>query len=167
MHTPTTILRTFHNAFPQGTDACRMTLRAGNAIDSYATPPDYNDTADHITDDYLEAYSWGIGYLDPESWRYYLPVLVDYAICHMTGEPRLVVDFLLSSLRPPDSEPPKLLSLNKTQEAAVIGFLELLAFHDQSAFQDKAMTVLEEFWIEDSLYRKPNEPEQSDNRTQL
>ena len=153
MRTPEEIISRFREAFPPGKYSCPMTLRAGNAIDNYDSPLPYDEVADQISDDYLEQYHWGLAHLDAESWRYYLPFLVDYAVRHIADAGSLVVEALLISLRPPDREPPRLLSLNKEQEEAVSEFLDLLAFHEMSEFKDYAMTVLEEFWIKGSLYR--------------
>lgn len=153
MLAPEIVSNRFRKAFASGADSCRMTLRAGNAIDSYDIPPPYDETADRISDDYLERFHWGLAHLDAQSWRFYLPFFVDYAIRHITDAGSPVVDALLSSLRPPDREPPRLLSLSKEQEDAITEFLDLLSFHERSGFQDYAMTVLEEFWVEDPLYR--------------
>lgn len=72
---------------------------------------------------------------------------------HM-DDPKMVVEGLLYSLRPPDREPPRLASLTAEQEAVIVGFLEQVAFSDDSANRDFAIQVLEEWWIPDALYRK-------------
>ena len=36
-----------------------MTLRAGDAIDSYDLPPAYDEQLDEPTDDYLQQYAYG------------------------------------------------------------------------------------------------------------
>ena len=132
-----------------------ITLRGGTAIDSYNASPPFDPEMDQPTDAYLEAYAyWGLTYLDPPSWRHYLPFLIDYAIRHI-GEPgSLVTDGLLSSLRPPDREPPRLGSISPGQEAVVVEFLDLLAFDEGSAYQHFAMQVLEEYWVPNALYRE-------------
>ena len=57
--------------------APRMTLRGGYAEDSYDVAPAPDAELDRVTDGYLEAYTfWGLGYLDPASWRPYLPRLI-------------------------------------------------------------------------------------------
>jgi hypothetical protein len=66
----------------------------------------------------------------------------------------MVVDALLSSLRPPDRTPPRLASLSEEQEAVLREFLEEIAFAaEPNHYQDLAMQVLEEWWIPDALYR--------------
>jgi hypothetical protein len=132
-----------------------ITLRGGSAVDSYEVPPPFDPDIDTSTDAYLEAYAYcGLTYLDPASWRHYLPAVIDYAIRHI-GEPgSLITDGLLWSLRPPDREPPRLASISPQQEGVVVEFLELLAFDESSAYQEFAMQVLEEYWIPNALYRE-------------
>jgi Family of unknown function (DUF6714) len=68
----------------------------------------------------------------------------------------MVVDALLSALRPSDRVPPRLASLTEAQEAVVREFLELLAFGDEpSPYRDLALQVLEEWWLPNALYRRP------------
>jgi hypothetical protein len=130
-----------------------ITLRGGEAIDRYASPPPYAPEIDQPTDNYLERYAWGITYLDPASWRHYLPRLIDYALRHKEEGP-FVIDSLLASLRPPEREPPRFAVLTKEQEEVIGAFLEMLAFDEGSVWQDQAMQVLEEYWIPGALYRR-------------
>jgi hypothetical protein len=131
-----------------------MTLRGGYAEDSYEYAPAPDHELDTLTDSYLETYTfWGLAYLDPASWRHYLPHLIDYAFRHM-DDPMMVVEGLLHNLRPPDREPPRLASLTAGQEAAIVAFLEEVAFSEDSANRDFAMQVLEEWWIPDALFRR-------------
>ena len=135
-----------------------MTLRGGDAVDSYDLPPPYDEELDQPTDDYLQQYAYfALPHLDPLSWRYYLPFLIDYSLRHATAEAppesSLVVEGTLSSLRPPDREPPRLSVLKAEQESVIIKFLDLLAFDERSDYQDYGMQVLEEYWIPGALYR--------------
>ena len=68
-----------------------------------------------------------------------------------------MIESLLSCLRPPDSEPPRLASLSPEQEAVLASFLDGLAFGQGSAYQDFAMQVLEEYWVPHALYRRRDE----------
>ncbi len=128
------------------------TLRGGNAIDDYDEPPSYDFEVDAITDEYLEAYPWGVSYLDSASWKHYLPYLLDYALRNI-DKCNQVTDALLSSLRPPDREPPRLASLSVEQEALVTQCLDALAFSQESANQALACQVLEEWWLPGALFR--------------
>ena len=135
-----------------------MSLRAGDAIDSYDFPPPYDEQLDELTDDYLQRYAYfALPFLDAISWRYYLPFLIDFALRHATAkaapESSVVVEGTLWSLRPPDTEPPRLASLTAAQESVIIKFLDILAFDEASDYQDLAMQVLEEYWITGALYR--------------
>jgi hypothetical protein len=132
-----------------------LTLRGGTAVDDYRVPPAFDPDIDQPTDAYLEAHAyWGLAHVDPASWRHYLPCLIDYAIRHIAEPGSLVTDGLLSSLRPPDREPPRLGSISVEQEAVVVEFLDLLAFDECSGYQDFAMQVLEEYWVPNALYRE-------------
>src|ERR1700730_14799910 len=108
-----------------------LTLRGGSAVDTYHVPPAFDPDLDRPTDAYLEEYAYlGLTYLDPASSRHYLPCLIDYAIRPFGATAPLVTDGLLSSLRPPDREPPRLGSISTEQEAVVVEFLDLLAFDE-------------------------------------
>jgi hypothetical protein len=129
-----------------------VTLRAGNELDEYKTPSPFVAALDVVTDEYLEQYTWGVGYLDAPSWRHYLPHLIEYALRHI-HQGSNVTDALLYSLRPPDREPPRLASLSPEQEALVTRALDALAFSEESAHQELACQVLEEWWSPGALYR--------------
>ena len=132
----------------------RMSLRGGDALDSYREPPPFDASQDGVSDAYLEQHFWGVAHLDPDSWRHYLPHLIAFALRHV-GEGSNAVDALLLSLRPPDREPPRLGSLSTRQSAVVAQFLEDLAFASDSAHQELACQVLEEAWLPGALYRPP------------
>src|SRR4030095_16090600 len=87
-----------------------LTLRGGNAVDGYdeAEPR----ARDEPTDGYIEGFAfWGLGSLDAQSWRHYLPRLIDYAF-RRPDDPAMAVEALMRSLRPPDRYPPRLWTLN-------------------------------------------------------
>jgi hypothetical protein len=132
-----------------------ITLRGGNAIDSYDTPPPYDPEVDTITDDYLAAYTfWGIGYLDADSWRHYVAHLIAYTFRHITSLNTMAPEGLLYALRPPDREPPRLATLTLEQEAVIVAFLEQLAFSDDTRlYREDAMQILDEWWLPNALYR--------------
>ena len=131
----------------------QMTMRGVFAEDSYDFAPPPDPVLDDPTDTYLESYTfWGLAYLDPASWRHYLPHLINYTFRHM-DDPKMAVEGLLHNLRPPDREPPRLASLTTEQEAVIVEFLEEVAFSEDSANRDFAQQVLEEWWLPDALYR--------------
>lgn len=156
---PQDLARRAYEAFKQDADALPpMTLRGGDAADSYDMPPPYDAALDAPTDAYLEQYAyWALFHLDPESWRHYLPRLIDFSLRNATSAatPRadMVVEGVLWSLRPPDRDPPRFAVLTEEQEAVIKAFLEFLAFDDGSDHQDLAMQVLEEYWMPGALYR--------------
>ena len=129
-----------------------MTLRGGDAVDAYREPPPFDVLVDAISDEYLEAHPWGSGYLDPASWRHYLPFMMEYALRHLSGSSD-VIDALLTSFRPPDRDPPRLGSLSKLQETIVLRFLDVLAHSEASASVDLAAVVLSEWWSPGAIPR--------------
>ena len=151
--TPPEIIPLAKATFPSA--APRMTLRQGNAVDSYRSPnPPTEEEGKAPEDRYLEEFHWGIPHLDPISWKYYLPFLISYSIRHMSDGGSLVVSGLLQSLRPPDREPPRLATVTKEEERVIISVLELLGFDKTSAHQEEALQVLQEYWTPGATYRK-------------
>jgi hypothetical protein len=129
-------------------------LRGGGALDDYKAPPAFDAQVDKATDAYLERYIWGLGYLDPRSWRHNVPILIEYSVRH-AEEGSNVGDALLNSLRPPDRDPPRLASLSAEQEFVVVKLLDYLAFSGISRHQEFACQLLEEWWAPGALYRPP------------
>jgi hypothetical protein len=131
-----------------------LTLRGGNAIDGYDEAEPFDSPCDEPTDAYIEGYTfWGLGYLDAQSWRHYLPRLIDYTF-RRPDDPAMVVEALIRSLRPPDRYPPRLGTLTAEQEAVVVAFLETLALGDDSGpLQDDARQALEEWWLPGARHR--------------
>jgi hypothetical protein len=132
-----------------------LTLRGGDAVDSYETPPPYDPALDQPTDEYIAAYTfWGLIYLDAASWRHYLPQLIAYTFRHIADPDTMAPEGLLHSLRPPDHDPPRLATLTLVQEAAIVAFLEALAFGDDTGYyQADALQILEEWWLPNARYR--------------
>jgi Family of unknown function (DUF6714) len=125
-----------------------LTLRGGNAVDSYSQPMPFNSVEDEPTDAYFEGFAfWGLGYLDARSWRHYLPRLIDYAF-RRPNDPAMVTEALVRSLRPPDRYPPRLATLTADQESVVRSFLEQAALSDSLPHvQAEAQQALEEWWL--------------------
>jgi hypothetical protein len=132
-------------------------LRSADAIDAYEAPIPFDAELDQPTDAYLELYTfWGQAFLDPVSWRHYLPRWIDYAFRHANDRTTMVVDGLLASLRPPDQEPPRLASLTVEQEAVVVAFLRHATSGADLVYDAVlARQVLEEWWIPNARYRPP------------
>ena len=133
-----------------------MTLRGGDALELDKPAPPFDVVADAVDDEYLEAHPWGSGYLDATSWRHYLPFMMSYALRHV-AERSDVTDALLTSLRPPERTPPRLGSLSKTQETAVLRFLDVLAYSAQSASTDLAALALAQWWTPGAIPTDPDD----------
>jgi hypothetical protein len=107
----------------------RTTLRGGDSLDAYEQPPPYDPGLDAATDDYVETYaSYGLVYVDADSWRHYLPRLIEHALRNhdVRDRPRagLAIGALLGSLRPPERDPPRLATLTIEQERVIIDLLD-------------------------------------------
>ena len=140
----------------EGTAFPAMTLRGGEALEAYREAPTFDVIADAISDDYLEAHPWGSGWLDADSWRHYLPFMMEYALRHLS-DANEVVDAVLTSLRPPDRDPPRLGSLSKAQETVVLRFLDVMAYSEASASMDLAALVLSEWWTPGAIPTDPDD----------
>src|SRR5262245_60307702 len=151
------IIKRAYQAFKADVEAVPpITLRGGDALDSYDEPPPYDAAIDEPTDAYLETFAFnGLSFLDAASWRHYLPRLIDYALRHIASNApgTMAIDGLLWSLRPPDRDPPRLASLTREQEAVVVAALDQLAFSDDSVYRREAMPVMAEGWIAGAPYR--------------
>lgn len=130
-----------------------LTLRGGDAMDVYDSPPPFDANTDQATDLYIEQYANGLTYLDTVAWLYYLPRFLALALDKVAEPSHIVIEALLWNIRPPDWDPPRLGALTPKQKEVVLEVLEFLAFEPESKNQDFAMQVMEEYWIEDNLYR--------------
>ena len=135
-----------------------ITLRGGDCLDDHRDPPPFDPDVDFASDQYLESFHWGVGYLDAASWRHYLPRLTEYVVRHF-DKGTLVGEALVTSLCAPDRDPPRLATLTHPQEEAVTHLLEFLAFTDGSGHQDSACRAIDEWWSPDALYRPSRTPD--------
>ncbi len=123
-----------------------LTLRAGNAIDSYEIAPEFDPELDRADGAYFESHHFGIHHLDPVSWLFYLPLLLKYSLLQMEAGVSSAVDTFLFSLRPPDRDPPRFGELSAEQKAVVVAVLEAIGYSSESRYQDEALTALQEYW---------------------
>ena len=149
---PESIIKRAFEVFSQ--EAPRMTLRHGDALSSYRTITDVDpNITDDTSDLYLERYQNGLYHLDVQSWRSYLPFLISYSIRHVRSiGPSMVIDIFLSSLRPPDREPPRLSTIQVDEKKVIVDTLEFLALSKGSEYENIALQVMEEYWIPNSTY---------------
>lgn len=124
-----------------------LTLRGANAVDGYDRAEPFAPAEDEPSDAYLEGYAfWGLPYLDAQSWRHYLPGLLEYTL-RRPDDPAMVAEAFVRSLRPPDRYPPRLASLSADQEAVVRAFLEQVARRERDgALAGEARQALAEWW---------------------
>jgi uncharacterized protein DUF6714 len=143
------LVRRARAAFQQdATSRPPLTMRGGSDLDGYDRPRPFDPSIDEPTDAYLEGFTFhGLVFLDGQSWRHYLPRLIEYAFTH-TRDPGMAVEALVRSLRPPDRYPPRLATLTEEQETVVREFLEMVAFGDLAPdLGEEARQALEEWWL--------------------
>jgi hypothetical protein len=124
---------------PKDAEAPSISLRGGAAIDDHEAAPPFDDVADRPSPEYLEKYYWGIPHLDRASWRYYLPILTEYALSNLGTTDSNAVDAFLASLRPPDRDPTRFAQLSTEEERAVVTMLDALAFSETSKWKFQAI----------------------------
>lgn len=142
-------------AFRFDLEACPpLTLRGAYAVDGYDRAEPFDPSQDEPTEEYLETFAfWGLAYLDAQSWRHYLPRLIDYTL-RRHDDPAMVTEALLRSLRAPDRYPPRLASLSADQESVVTAFLEHVARReDDDGLADEAQQALAEWFGPDPRSR--------------
>jgi len=153
--TPDEIVRRAFDVFRTDADAVPpLTLRGGNAVDGYDEAEPFDPARDEASDAYIEGFTfWGLAYLDAQSWRHYLPRLIDYTFRH-PNDPAMASEALIRSLRPPDRYPPRLATLTVEQEAVVVAFLETLALEDaDERLQADAQQALQDWWLPGARHR--------------
>lgn len=134
-----------------------LSLRGGYDIDSYKRAEPFDAAADRPNAEYLEHYAfWGLGYLDAQSWRHYLPRLIQYSLLN-PDDPHMVTETLVRSLRPPDRYPPRLRTLTPDQSRVITDFLaHLTRIHASEDLRKEAQQALDEWWGPDPHTRPSN-----------
>lgn len=136
-------------AFPPRVVPCAMTLRQGDEIDTGYEIETQDDKApldwQAVKDEELKEYQWGMDYLDPDSWQFYLPAFMRYAICH-PSENSLVIDRCISTLIPRDWKPDQFAQLRDEQLQIIVATLEFLSYDEESNADAAAYEVLFDHW---------------------
>lgn len=147
MNQPSIVDRAFAAFASDAAGQPALSLRGGYDIDSYKRAEPFDATADRPTAEYIEQHAfWGLGYLDAQSWRHYLPRLVEYSLRN-PDDPHMVTETLVRSLRPPDRYPPRLRTLTPDQAAVIAAFLEhLTGSHPSEELRKEAQQALDEWW---------------------
>ena len=144
-----------------------LTLRGGDRVDSYDLPEPFDAQVDEPTDAYIEQFAFhAMPFLDPRSWRHYLPRLMDHVFRRPDEPTGLVVQALIRSLRAPDREPPRLTTLTAEQEEVIVAFLGEMA--DDPAYDgnaEDAAQALAEWWTPNARHR-PTAAEIEERRNQ-
>lgn len=134
-----------------------VTLHEAEAMDDYAGPEwraearrlDPDGPWEAVPDAHLAGCPWGMPYLDPQSWAFYIPAYIVWSLRHEDDGGHLVHNFLIYTFAhtAPDPEPNSLEHyrlLTPAQAAAVCRFLRYRAAGDFDG--DVAREALETYW---------------------
>lgn len=141
--------------FPVAAEMPRVSLREGDGVVSGGAgePRRCRRLPEELVTDwraiplpYLEAYHWGLGRLDPQSWRFYLPAFLRYSVQHCgcgelgCGALGPILE-LLGSLRGAPQE-----VLNPAQRDCVRRVLAHLAAGGDCRVREDAEELLQSDW---------------------
>jgi hypothetical protein len=132
-------------AFSASTEALHTSLRASNALDDYEQPPEFDPGLDRPTDQYLEKYYHGIFFLDPESFVYYLPIVLEYGLANPEST-SMAVDTLLFAMRLGAPEGASCPPLPEVQAGAVVAALCALRVATGEELADEVTLTLQGAW---------------------
>ena len=143
------LIQAIAEAFPPRPVPCPMTLLQGDEEDTYYEIKTLDDVApldwQSVTDEQLETLQWGMGYLDPDSWLFYLPAFMRYAISYPARN-SLVIDRFFDTLIPRDWKPDQFKQLTDKQRAMIVAALEFLIYDDESQESEEANAVYYDHW---------------------
>ena len=127
-----------------------MTLRQGDEIDTGYSIKTLDDVApldwQTVTDGELEKYHWGLNYLDPYSWQFYLPAFMRYSICHISLGESLVTVAFINTLIPERHETDQFTFFSEEQRRVIVAALEFLSYDEESQVDSEAYEVLFDHW---------------------
>jgi hypothetical protein len=158
MDTAEAIIEEIRVAFA-GVPRGEITLHEAEEIDNYSMPEvcalarlmDTDTSWDEVPDEHIYRCHCALIYLDPKSWRYYIPAFMVFTLKYYDLKPRLPgegyhsaasFDSTISSLCGTCSEQRYPL-LNEAQSQAVRSFLQYVAVVGQD---DSARNAIVEYW---------------------
>lgn len=137
-----------------------ISLHEAEVIDEYgsdesremARTQDVENCWEDVPDSHIEECTTALCHVDPESWRYYVPAYMCWALRHFETSSSIVVDFTIYTFKPSELDDSVLNYqmkryelLNKAQCKAVCRFLQYMA-NCNRADSDAAKTALVEYW---------------------
>lgn len=150
------VIRKAFGGVPRG----RLTLHEAEAIAFYAYKSeqalarkrDRERRWEEVPDSSLEECAAALTFLDPVSWRYYLPAYMVWFLGSSRSDPGSMAAFTLMyelGLHPPEVEHriEKFGVLDRNQGAAVLAFLRLVAEDDSYGSTREAAKAIDCHWI--------------------
>lgn len=129
---------------PHKTRIGRYTLAQAHDMDVYANPSDDVNAErkdwTKISDEYLNEHSQGVRFLDCDSWVFYLPALLRYAI-RFLHVPNMEFVWLLHTLEPGQIHEGAF-KLNEEQQIALSEAVDYIASAEEPANADLAQQLL-------------------------
>jgi len=160
MDAPVEIIQSIESAFA-GVPRGELTLHQAEVIDSDSTEEaqlkarslDQESTWDQVPDEDLEDCTAALCHLDPQSWKYYLPAYMIWALRNYQHSDSIMLDFTIYSLKLSDDD--KVLSeydmqrfrlLDEAQSATVCKFLNFMAQQPEFVDEIIAMEAISLYW---------------------
>jgi hypothetical protein len=159
------IIEEIRHAF-RGVHRGRITLHEAEVIDEYgsdeqraeARQRDTDDCWERVPDDHIAECTTALCYLDPESWRYYIPAYMIWSLRHLRISNSCIIDATINAFVPSNvdvaldehsMERYRLLSVE--QSKAVCRFLRYMARYDamSSDYVDPFISMaLQKHWAQ-------------------
>lgn len=154
------IIAAIHAAF-HGAPLGEITLHEAKVIDTYGAMKerargrrlDVAPCWEAIPDSHLEECSGALSHLDPQSWRYYLPRFMEWALTHYRTSKSITVDYTIYALLLTDDDAlinqhlrERYRQLTAEQTRVVCRFLQFMALEDGHVDAASATQALRRFW---------------------
>ena len=153
------IIASIHSAF-HGVSRGEITLHEAEVIDMYGTDEecavarkiDTDQNWEDIPDAHIEECSCALSYLDPKSWRYYIPRYMEWSLQHFKTNNSIVSDFTIYTLAPSDDPTLAEYSMERyrwltdEQSQVVYRFLHHMAQNGDFADDTVANASIDKYW---------------------
>jgi hypothetical protein len=154
------VVRAIEAAFA-GVRRGQITLHEAEAMDGYASAAqrqqararDPEEDWRHISGPSLDECPEALSFVDPESWRFYLPAFMRHGLRNLESSPLAVMDRVIYTLDPGSAPPSSVAhaharfrTLDRAQAEAVRRFLKLASENDDHCDAEVAKDALERYW---------------------
>jgi len=105
------IIEDIHAAF-RGVSRGQITLHEAEVIDDYGSQEDRMSARNldtdrkwtEIPDEYVEECAYALCHVDPESWRYYIPRFMEWALRHFRTSDSFLADSIIYQFDPSSTD---------------------------------------------------------------